>query len=111
MCKVRPVLTVEHLKDSTDFISKGHGLVAGLPGVEPDAKSMDPKADNANRDLAKRISEAVAAVKPTENGIPRFVLGWRLYPNEASEFWKDDGGKHNCGCGCACYSNPHPKHK
>jgi hypothetical protein len=40
------------------------------------------------------------------------VLGWRLYPNQENDFWKDAGGVHNCGCGCACFSNPaHTKGK
>src|SRR5215471_7052494 len=80
----------------------------GPSRVEADAQSMDSEAHKANRELAKRISAAVAAAKPSDDGVPRFVLGWRLYPNRANPFWQDAGGVHNCGCGCACFSEPGP---
>ena len=112
MCKVTPSLTHANLAMTVDHVAKGRGHLGGLPGVDPDAKKMDPKAHKANRDLAKRITEAVHSVKPHDKGKPRFVLGWRLYPNQENDFWKDAGGVHNCGCGCACFSNPaHTKGK
>ena|SRR5215471_11582962 len=108
MSRIGPGLTHAHLARSVDQTIKGEGLVAGLPGVEADAQSMDSEAHKANRELAKRISAAVAAAKPSDDGVPRFVLGWRLYPNRANPFWQDAGGVHNCGCGCACFSEPGP---
>jgi hypothetical protein len=112
MCKVTPSLTHKHLAMTVDNTAKGKGHVSGLPGVDPDAKRMDRKAHKANRDLAQRITEAVHSIKPKDKGKPRFVLGWRLYPNQENDFWKDAGGVHNCGCGCACFSNPaHTKGK
>jgi hypothetical protein len=92
MSRIGPGLTHAHLARSVDQTIKGEGLVAGLPGVEADAQSMDSEAHKANRELAKRISAAVAAAKPSDDGVPRFVLGWRLYPNRANPFWQDAGG-------------------
>jgi hypothetical protein len=106
MGRIGPRLTGNQLKESAEKTQKGEGLVAGIPGVEADAERMDRRAHTANRDLAKRIREAVAATKPSDENIPRFVLGWRLYPNRDNPFWNDAGGPHVCGCGCACYSFP-----
>jgi hypothetical protein len=106
MGRIGPRLTGKQLKESAEKTQKGEGLVAGIPGVEADAERMDRQAHTANRDLAKRIREAVAATKPSDKNIPRFVLGWRLYPNRDNPFWNDAGGPHVCGCGCACYSHP-----
>ncbi len=109
MCRVNPSLTHTQLKKTVQQTKKGYGLTAGLPGVEPDAHKMDRRAHKVNRELATRIGKALHALKPHDKGKPRFVLGWRLYPNRDNEFWKDMGGVHNCGCGCACHSNPAPR--
>jgi hypothetical protein len=106
MCKVQPSLTTSHLQMSAEQTTRGEGIVAGLPGVEADAHSMDDEAHKANRELASRISAALAAVKPNDKDGHRFVLGWRLYPNRDHPFWQDAGGVHNCGCGCGCASQP-----
>jgi hypothetical protein len=104
MSRIGPRVSCEEVAKSAEQITRGEGLIAGLPGVKADARSMDQKAHEANRDLAERIREAMAAVKPSDNNVPRFVLGWRLYPNRNNPFWKDEGGTHVCGCGCGCSS-------
>lgn len=111
MCRVQPLVTLKQLRECAERTTAGEGIVAGLPGVESDAQSMDKAAHKANRDLAKLISEAVAKSKPRDGGVPRFVLGWRLYPNRDNPFWKDAGGVHNCGCGCGCASEPPSDYK
>jgi hypothetical protein len=109
MSRIGPRVTCEELAKSAEQIARGEGLIAGLPGVKADARSMDAQAHKANRDLAERIREAMAAVKPTDKDVPRFVLGWRLYPNRNNPFWDDAGGTHVCGCGCGCSSCPPPE--
>jgi hypothetical protein len=78
------------------------GVDTGLPAVDADAKEMDPEAHSTNRELAKQIQELVAKLKPTDNGVPRFVLAWRMYPNADSKYWDGTDNEHVCGCGCGC---------
>src|SRR5882724_1589071 len=94
---------------------KGLGTGSGLPGVRTDALRMDPKAHKTNRELAKRISDAVVALKSDEDG-QQFILGWRLYPNKEHPRWQQTDSRSNvrpsasqqevhvCGCGCGCSS-------
>ena len=79
-----------------------------LPGVKTDSVkvhpySYDPKAYEKNRELARRIDEAVRDLKSDPSG-PQFVLGWRLYPNRDHPRWKPYE-VHSCGCGCGCASS------
>jgi hypothetical protein len=98
------------LEESGKETSKGGKRGKGLPGVKTDARSMDPSSYEANRELAARISKAVADIKPSDDGQPRFVLGWRLYPNRDSAYWKAEGA-HVCGCGCACSAGKEEEEK
>jgi hypothetical protein len=60
----------------------------------------DGGADDENRALATAIRAVFkASKKPVDNGVPRFVLTWRMYPNKDSPVAGTPG---NCGCGCSC---------
>jgi hypothetical protein len=103
MPKIGPARTLKELQatlPSTTKPEKGVQAVAALPAVKTDAKTVDPKAYEKNRELAKRIGAAVQALKEKDKGVPRFVLGWRMYPNRDDPYW--EGKVHSCGCGCAC---------
>jgi hypothetical protein len=105
---IGPRLAAKELKDKASSTAKGDGLKHALPGVAADAHSMDKKAHAANRDLAKRIQQVFAELKPSDNKIPRFVLGFRMYPNAESKYWDQASQGHVCGCGCGCggWGNP-----
>jgi hypothetical protein len=109
MAYVEPRLTPEFLEESATQTTNGRGLALALPGVKADAQEMDHDGNGQNRELARRISELLAELKPTDDGVPRFVLGWRLYPNSGNSFWDDAGRQHACGCGCGCHG--HHGHK
>ncbi len=84
-----------------------------LPGVTSDAKMIkedhppvtgpfgnpDSNGFDKNRELARRIQQAVKDLKPQTGG-PHFVLGWRLYPNK--DHPRFQAPPHACGCGCGC---------
>jgi len=77
-----------------------------LPGVKTDAKHVratDKCGYSANRELAELIKDAVRAKKKSDKHGPKFVLGWRLYPNKSHPQWKSKD-VHSCGCGCGCSS-------
>jgi hypothetical protein len=60
----------------------------------------DGLAFGENRDLAAAIKATFkASRKPVDDGVPRFVLTWRMYPNKDSSV---AGTAGNCGCGCSC---------
>ncbi len=99
---IGPKFTRSELEKSGHDTMKGDGLKVGLPGVAADAMTMDPKAHETNRELAKQIQELVAKMKPMDEGVPRFVLAWRMYPNADSKYWDAAAGGHICGCGCGC---------
>jgi hypothetical protein len=107
---IGPDRTNKELEESGRSTSKGGKKGKGLPGLKTDARTMDPEAHEANRELATRISKAVADIKPSDGGQPRFVLGWRLYPNRDSAYWKTEGA-HVCGCGCACSAGKEQEEK
>jgi len=68
--------------------------------ADPRSRTNPPGADGENRSLAAAIKAVFqASKKPVDNGIPRFVLTWRMYPNDASEAAHTEG---MCGCGCSC---------
>jgi hypothetical protein len=102
MGEIGPRLTPKELQTTAADIMKGEGLKAALPGVGADAHSMDRKGYKANRDLAKRIQQLLAELKPSDNKVPRFVLGFRMYPNAESKYWDLASKDHVCGCGCGC---------
>jgi hypothetical protein len=107
---IGPKVKPQDLKTSAAETNEGRGQDLALPGVKADAKTSDPKAFKKNLELAKRIAQAVAELKETDNGIPRFILGWRLYANADSPYWnrpKDDPS-HPCSCGAGCWSVPVP---
>jgi hypothetical protein len=117
MPKIGPVQSVDHLEDSARLTYEGTSGPRsedplGLPGVTTDALEVDHKAYETNGELAERIKTAMGALKETDNGVPRFVLGWRMYPNAANPYW--EGKTHSCGCGCGCSSHhkkrPKPPH-
>lgn len=101
MGNIGPTFTRDELEETGRHTVNGNGLNAGLPGVAADAKTMDPAAHQTNRELARQIQDLVAKMKPSDDGVPRFVLAWRMYPNSQSKYWDDSSG-HVCGCGCGC---------
>jgi hypothetical protein len=105
MSLIGPRLTPKELKATATATMKGDGLKAALPGVAADAHSMDKKAYQVNRDLAKRIQQLVAELKPSDSKVPRFVLGFRMYPSAESKYWDKAVMDHVCGCGCGCSSS------
>ena len=105
MALIGPHLTSKELQDTAAGTMIGHGLKHLLPGVAADAHSMDAEAFKTNRELAKRIRQLVAELKPSDGKVPRFVLGFRLYPNAESKHWNQAGQDHVCGCGCGCSSS------
>ena len=120
MVEIYPKLTPARLKKSARKTSEGKGL-APLPGVRTDAKlaakadpanpkspyygskHYDPNGYQKNRELARRIGEAVGDIKKSDEHGPRFVLAWRLYPNKEHPSWQRRD-VHFCGCGCGCFS-------
>jgi hypothetical protein len=126
MVEIYPKLTQAKLKKSARKTSEGKGT-ATLPGVKTDAKQAatanpsdpkspfygaiycDPEGYGKNRELAERISKAVRDLKKNDANGPRFVLAWRLYPNDDHPCWhrKD---VHFCGCGCGCFARGERQH-
>jgi hypothetical protein len=105
---IGPKVTWEELAESAQQTIDGKGRRKGLSGVKADAQAVDKKAHKRNRAMAELISKAVAELKEIDDGVPRFVLGWRLYPNRDNPYWKTEALKHNCGCGCGCFGRPPP---
>jgi hypothetical protein len=103
MPEIYPKMTRKKLRTSARKTSQGRGR-APLPGVKTDAKhaqATDKGGYRANRDLAKLIRAAVREQKKADRHGTKFVLGWRLYPNEEHPAWNGTGD-HSCGCGCGC---------
>jgi hypothetical protein len=73
--------------------------------ADPTAGSAPRDADLKNRNLAALIRAAyVLAGKPNDDPTdpvkgPRFVLTWRMYPNDENTKVHEAG---SCGCGCSC---------
>src|SRR5262249_24713713 len=73
--------------------------------ADPLAPTAPANADTQNRNLAAAIRAAfIAAGKPNDNPSdkiagPRFVLTWRMYPNDDNPNVHASG---MCGCGCSC---------
>jgi hypothetical protein len=123
--EIYPKLTIAKLKKAARKTSEGRGL-APLPGVKTDAKEAakadpgdprspyygsthhDAKGYAANRKLSARISEAVDDLKTTDEHGARFVLAWRMYPNNEHPSWHRTD-VHQCGCGCGCFASAPPK--
>jgi hypothetical protein len=111
---IGPKMTLKELADSANETNEGRGEKLALPGVKADAKTADPKAFQKNLLLAERIRKAVAELKGTDKDeqtgqqIPRFVLGWRLYPNADSAYWKTEALLHACGCSGGCFAPYRP---
>jgi hypothetical protein len=103
MPEIYPKMTRKKLQKGARKTLQGKGR-ALLPGVKTDVKhaqASDKGGYQANRDLAKLIREAVRAKKTSDKHGARFVLGWRLYPNDDHPSWKSND-VHSCGCGCGC---------
>jgi hypothetical protein len=103
MPEIYPKMTRKKLQKSAQKTSQGKGR-APLPGVKTDAKHVqatDKCGYQANRDLAKLITAALRAKKKTDKHGAKFILGWRLYPNEEHPAWEGNS-EHSCGCGCGC---------
>jgi hypothetical protein len=127
MVEVNPKLTTAKLKKGARTTSEGKGI-APLPGIKTDAKqavtadptdpkspfygaiNCDPKGYGKNRVLAERISKVVRDLKANDEHGPRFVLAWRLYPNDEHPCWHQKEA-HFCGCGCGCFAKEAPKSK
>ena len=110
MGKIGPGRTFSELQKSAQRTRGGKGRPQ-LPGVKTDAMQMRPEDYKVNRELGKRISEAMLALKGSSGGKPRFVIGWRLYPNaDHKEYWADKMLDHvcSCACGCTCTIGPNP---
>ncbi len=124
MVEVNPKLSRAKLRRSARTTSEGKG-VAPLPGIRTDAKqavtadptdprspfygaiNCDPTGYGKNRVLAEKISNAVGELKNSDEHGARFVLAWRLYPNDEHPCWHQKDA-HYCGCGCGCFSSHHP---
>jgi hypothetical protein len=105
MPEIYPKLSKAKLKKSARKTSQGRGR-APLPGVQTDARhagATDKCGYQANRGLAKLIRDAVRSKKKNDKHGARFVLGWRLYPNQEHPSWNSKD-VHSCGCGCGCHS-------
>jgi hypothetical protein len=103
MPEIHPKMTRKKLQASARKTAQGKGR-APLPGVKTDAnhaQATDKCGYQANRELANLIKAAVRTKKKADKHGAKFVLGWRLYPNEKHPAWKDNG-EHSCGCGCGC---------
>jgi hypothetical protein len=103
MPEIYPKMTRKKLQQSARKTSQGKGR-APLPGVKTDVKhaqASDKTGYQANRELAKLIREAVRSKKKGDKNGPRFILGWRLYPNQDHPSWQSKD-VHSCGCGCGC---------
>jgi len=77
---------------------------AGIPEMISTAlgSAARPNAERENRQLNADIGQALSNNKPLEpedDGVPRFVIVWRMYPNKDNPVVKSNG---NCGCGCSC---------
>jgi hypothetical protein len=108
MGKIGPGRTFDSLKQSGHRTREGLGHPQ-LPGVTADAAQQRPDDDKANRELTRRIGTAMLDLKGRVHGKPKFVIGWRLYPNlENKEYWDNRLLEHvcSCGCGCACILGP-----
>jgi hypothetical protein len=89
MPEISPKMTRAKLKKSARKTSQGKGRAA-LPGVKTDARhpqASDKSGYQTNRELAKLISAVVRAKKKSDRNGARFVLGWRLYPNQDHPSW------------------------
>jgi len=105
MPEIYPKMTRKKLQNGARRTSRGKGRVP-LPGVKTDvmqAQARDKRGYQANRELAELIKAAVRAKKKADKHGAKFVLGWRLYPNQDHPAWKSSS-EHACGCGCACSS-------
>lgn len=127
MAEVYPKLTPAKLRKGARKTREGKGA-APLPGVQTDAKlaakadpgdpqspyygstSHDPKGYATNRELAERINAAMRDLKTSDESGSRFVLAWRMYPNNEHPTWHDPD-VHSCGCGCGCFASATPKKK
>jgi hypothetical protein len=105
MPEIGPGWTIEDLEKTAEATAMGGTTAPGLPGLKTDAKEVNREAYIKNGELADAINEALHDIKETQTveDQPRFVLGWRMYPNIANPYWK---GKmlHSCGCACGCSS-------
>jgi len=111
---IEPKLTLKHVETSAKHTVRGRGKSKGLKGVRADAMTADRKAHKKNRELSEHISRVVAKIKPFDEGVPRFVLAWRLYPNKENAYWKTEALQHACGCSCGCFgpkTHHHPPGK
>src|SRR5262245_31389263 len=109
--EVGPKLKLAELKrQSSVRLRDGRRHHAALAAVTSDAEAVQaldpqqyPLCDRTgyqqNRELAQRISDAVEAVKTTDEHGPHFLLAWRLYPNEEHPRWQAKS-PHYCGCAC-----------
>jgi hypothetical protein len=102
MGEIGPRFKRAELEKSGLATVRGDGVSEGLRGVTADAMKMDPAAHQTNRELARKIQQLVADMKPSDGGVPRFVLAWRMYPNAESAYWDQAAAGHVCGCGCGC---------
>jgi hypothetical protein len=110
MPKIGPGRTFDELKRSGLVTREGRGRPQ-LPGVKADAAQNRSEDAKVNEQLAKEIGETVLRLKGNANGKPKFVIGWRLYPNlENKEYWDNRLLDHvcSCACGCACVLGPYP---
>ncbi|HEY1363582.1 MAG TPA: hypothetical protein VGF60_15175 [Xanthobacteraceae bacterium] len=121
MVDIYPKLTPAKLRRGARRTSEGKGI-APLPGVRTDAKLAaiadpgdprspyygsnhhDPTGYAKNRELAERIGAALSELKPADEHGPRFLVAWRIYPNEEHPSWRRTD-VHFCGCGCGCFSH------
>jgi hypothetical protein len=104
MSDIGPRQAFSGLEDGARLTREGKGAAELLSGVITDALQKSPEKDFLdNRKLAELIGHAMLTLKGSHGGKPKFVIGWRLYPNaENREYWDPRTGDHRCSCGCGC---------
>jgi hypothetical protein len=110
MSKIGPGRTFRELQESGIRTREGKGHPQ-LPGVTADAWRQRREDYERNRELNRRIGEAMLELKGSVGGKPKFVIGWRLYPNlDNKEYWDNRLLDHVCSCSCggACIIGPDP---
>jgi len=79
---------------------------ANIPAMISTAlgSQVRPNAEDENRRLNADVLQCLSNYKrlePADQGVPRFVIVWRMYPNKENPVVQG-GGPDACGCGCSC---------
>jgi len=79
---------------------------ANIPAMISTAlgSQVRPNAEDENRRLNADVLQCLSNYKrlePADQGVPRFVIVWRMYPNKDNPVVQAQSNG-NCGCGCSC---------